>query len=56
MTVQVTDVTSHSNLINQDISFSEDLTYAVTIPYNTITPTITDVTGIMSTLNPKPVC
>ena len=51
------DVTSHADLIFQDIALTQDFSYAATIPYSTVTPTITtDILPQLSSTNGKDIC
>lgn len=50
------DVTNHSDLIFQDIALTQDLSYAATIPYNIVTPTVTDILPQLSSTNGKEIC
>ena len=54
--LQVTDVTSHADLLFQDIALTLDFSYAATIPYSTVTPTITDILPQLSSTNGKEIC
>ena len=52
----VIDVSSHVNLINQEIAFTEDFSYAATIPYNSVAPTVTDIMPQLSSVDDKRIC
>ena len=41
--LHVTDVTNHADLLSQNIPFTEDMSYAATIPYNAVSATVTDI-------------
>ena len=40
----------------QNFAFTEDFSYAGTIPYNVVTPTVTDVLPQLSSMDGKPIC
>ena len=54
--LQVTDATSHPDLVFSNIAFTEDLSYFATIPYNAVTPSFTDTLPQLSSLTVKELC
>ena len=54
--VPTRDVTHHSDLVFQDIAFTEDFSYAASIPYSDVTPTVTDLLPQLTASNGKEIC
>ena len=56
MAVVSRDASNYSDLIFQDITFAEDFSYIATIPFNAVTPTVTDILPQLSTQNGRRIC
>ena len=54
--LQVIDVTIDPDLLDQDIAFTEDFSYAAAIPYNPVTPTVIDILPQLSSLDANQIC
>ena len=54
--LQILDVTSHANVVFQNIAFTEDFSYSASIPYNTVTPTVSDTMLQISSQIGKEIC
>ena len=54
--LQHSDVTNDADLLFQDIALTEDFSYSATIPYNPVTPTVSDILLLLSEVNGKDIC
>ena len=54
--IQVRDITSHPDLIFQDFTYTENLSYGSTVPYNAVTPSETDVISQVSMFDGSEIC
>ena len=54
--LQVTDVTSHADLLFQAIALTDDLSYGATIPCNPVSPIVTDILPQLTSQSGKEIC
>ena len=56
ISLESSDVTSHADLIFQNLAFTEDFSYSGSIPYTNVAPTVTDILPQLGSLEGKQIC